>query len=111
MKLNIAKDFSKSPGPRYRNEGRYSGEEFRETLLSPRVLEALRTSEQLTIYLDGTYGFGTSFLEEAFGGLIRIDKLSLRDLMRVVKFISVEEPDLIEEVNRYLNDADKEARS
>lgn len=109
MKIKIAKDFSKSPGPRYRNEGRYSGEEFRETVLSPKVVEAIRTSEQLIIDFDGTYGFGTSFLEEAFGGLIRIDNLSLQDLMRVIKFISIEEPDLIDEVNRYLNDAAREA--
>jgi hypothetical protein len=65
--LNIAKQFSRSPAGRYRTDGPFSGEAFREDLLLP----ALSQSEALEVQLDGVLGFGSSFLEEAFGGLVR----------------------------------------
>ena len=67
------KDFSKTPGSRYRNEGlkAYSGEEFREDFLEPLFLEALNENKKLLVDLDGTIGYGTSWLEEVFGGLAR----------------------------------------
>ena len=111
MKLKISSEFHKAPGPRYRSEGNHSGEEFRTTILCPRVREALDKKVQLLIDLDGTYGFGTSFLEEAFGGLIRNDKFSLWELNSVLSFVSEEEPDLIDEVMTYMKEADSEARS
>lgn len=111
MKIKISNDFSKAPGPRYRSEGNHSGEEFRATILCPRLRQALDKNVQLLIDLDGTYGFGTSFLEEAFGGLIRNDKFSLKELNSVLSFVSEEEPDLIDEVMTYMKEADSEARS
>ena len=36
--LNIAKDFSDTPGPRYNKEGTYSGQSFRETCLYPKLI-------------------------------------------------------------------------
>ena len=39
MELHIARDFSFTPGPRLREEGTYSGQEFREEILKPRFLE------------------------------------------------------------------------
>jgi hypothetical protein len=66
--LNIAKDFSRSPAGRYKTDGPYSGEAFREEHLIP----ALMGSEIVEVQLDGAFGFGSSFLEEAFGGLVRV---------------------------------------
>ena len=40
MKINICNDFSETPGARYRYEGDFSGEEFRETQLAPKYNEA-----------------------------------------------------------------------
>lgn len=65
--ISIAQDFSRTPGGRYIRLGRYSGEEFREKFLIPH----LSKGEELSILLDGTAGYGSSFLEEAFGGLVR----------------------------------------
>lgn len=66
-KISISKDFSEFPGGRYRKHGPYSGEEFRESILIP----AFRSHEKLVVNIDGTKGFPSSFLEEAFGGLLR----------------------------------------
>ena len=65
--ISIANDFTKYPGGRYRKHGKGSGEEFREEYLVPNI----EKQEQITIVLDGTAGYSSSFLEEAFGGLVR----------------------------------------
>lgn len=65
--IRIASDYSRYPGGRYRALGKFSGEQFREDHLIP----ALETNENLFVVLDGTVGYGSSFLEEAFGGLVR----------------------------------------
>ncbi len=65
--LNIAKQFSRSPAGRYLTDGPFSGQAFRENVLLP----ALKQSENVEVQLDGVLGFGSSFLGEAFGGLVR----------------------------------------
>jgi hypothetical protein len=79
--ISIANDFTKYPGGRYRKHGKGSGEEFREEFLVP----ALDRREPLTIILDGTAGYSSSFLEEAFGGLTRrgFAKDVLHDLLKI----------------------------
>ena len=64
--INIAKDFSKYPGPRYERLGKFSGEKFRDDIL----MSALGVGE-VVVQLDGTVGYGSSFLHEAFGGAAR----------------------------------------
>ena len=65
--ISVARDFSPSPAGRYCTDGPFPGQLFRDNFLIP----ALRENESVTIDLDGTSGFGSSFLEEAFGGLVR----------------------------------------
>jgi STAS-like domain of unknown function (DUF4325) len=81
--ISVAQDFSPSPAGRYRSDGTFSGEAFREDLLVP----ALKESEQIVIDLDGTSGYGSSFLEEAFGGAVR-SGFSEADLVSKVRFKS-----------------------
>lgn len=108
--LKVSTDFSDIPGPRYIREGLYSGEDFRERLLLPRLRGCIDKGDILQIDLDGTQGYGTSFLEEAFGGLIRESHLSESDILSHVCFISEEEPYLIDDIKEYLKDADNEQR-
>lgn len=103
--LKISRDFSSTPGPRYEQEGGYSGEVFRKKVLKPIIESALQERTHLVIDLDGTAGYGTSFLEEAFGGLIREDGFSFDDLNKCLIFISEEEPYLIEDIKSYLEEA------
>ena len=65
--IRIAGDFSEFPGGRYPEDGDGNGTTFREKFLVP----AIESNEKVTIVLDGTRGYPSSFLEEAFGGLIR----------------------------------------
>lgn len=65
--ISIAADFSPFPAGRYREDGPFPGEVFRDEKLIP----ALRDNDEVIVNLDGTNGYGSSFLEEAFGGLVR----------------------------------------
>jgi len=69
--ISIATDFTRHPGPRYENDGPYSGEAFRKRILVPALEQAIRSGDKVTVWLDDVAGYGSSFLEEAFGGLIR----------------------------------------
>lgn len=105
LKIKISRDFSISPGPRYIKEGKFSGEDFRKSTLSPKFSEAIRLGKKLIIDLDGTAGYGTSFLEEAFGGLIREEHFAMNQINSVIELISEEEPYLVEDINEYIEKA------
>lgn len=100
--ISIARDFSKVPAGRYLSDGDVSGENFREKVLKP----ALEAGGLIQIDLDDTEGYGSSFLEEAFGGLVRVgfDAAELKD--RLV-FVSEEDPTLVDEILGYIDDAQK----
>ncbi len=66
LKLNVT-DFTKYPGPRYKKLGSNSGEEFREEYL----IKKLKQDPEVIVNLDGVLGYGSSFLEEIFGGVVR----------------------------------------
>ena len=103
MKINVAKQFSKNPAGRYVSDGKNSGEVFLKNLLIP----AIKTHDNVEIYFDGVRGYGSSFLEEAFGGLIRLTGMTFKDFTSKVKIIS-QDPFLLPEINSYVNDAQKE---
>ena len=65
--INIAKDYTPYPGGRYPEDGSGNGEDFREKHLIP----VFNNQESAIIELDGVVGYPSSFLEEAFGGLVR----------------------------------------
>lgn len=111
LELKVARDFSTVPGARYPDEGDFSGQEFRNNVLIPKILEAKAKQVHLIIDLDGTAGYGTSFLEEAFGGLIRVDNYSYKELMDLIEFISEEDSEYINEIEGYMRDADNSKNS
>lgn len=49
--INIAKDFSEYPGPRYMKQGESSGEEFYVNCLNPKFAECINTSKLLELNL------------------------------------------------------------
>lgn len=105
MKIKIATDFSRIPGARFPEEGDFSGQDFRKNILLPKLKEVIDKKEKLEIDLDGTAGLGTSFLEESFGGLIRIDNIQYQDIIDTLIFISNDDPEYIDEIKNYLKEA------
>jgi hypothetical protein len=101
--IKISRDYSNTPGPRYIKQGKYSGEDFRNTLLEKEFLN----SEKLIIDLDGVFGYSASFLDEAFGGLAR--KYPNEDFDKIA-FICKDNPVWIEEIKTYIKDGIKEGK-
>ena len=100
----IHSDFTDSPGARFISEGPFSGQAFREKFLEPLFINTNET-ESVQILLDGVEGYATSFLEEAFGGLAR--KFGKEKVRSRLKFVSVEDPLLVDEILGYINDSEK----
>ncbi len=83
--IDVAKDFSRTPGGRYISESKWSGEEFRQNHLEP----PLRLGKTITVDLDGVVGITSSFLEEAFGGLVRVFGV---DIVKRISFVAPTRP-------------------
>lgn len=99
--INIANEFSKVPYGRYPDDGDYSGERFRNEYLVP----SLNDYDKVIIELDGARGYGSSFLDEAFGGLIREKIISKSDLLDKLEIRSKYESYKLE-IDSYISDAD-----
>ncbi len=102
LKINIAKDFTRFPSGRFRKNGSTSGEAFRQDFLETPI----RNGEQITVELDGTIGYGSSFLEEAFGGLVRSLKIQAPKIKTLLTLESSDST-LVEEINGYIEDASR----
>lgn len=99
------KDYTLTPGGRFIKDGPFSGEDFKNKHLIPMFLEALKDEKLLYIDLDGTYGYPSSFLEESFGGLVR--EFGTDNVKKIIRLISVEDPEEIARIHKYINDAGK----
>lgn len=99
--IAIAKEFSEYPAGRYREDGEFSGEVFRDDLLVPRLTQY----DVVEVNLDGSMGYGSSFLEEAFGGLVRLGKFTKEALRKKLKFRYAEDPIVIDEIWQYIDAA------
>ena len=103
----IAEEFSTTPGGRFKKNGPWSGQQFREDVLNKLLKETITSKNKLVVVLDGTSGYGSSFLEEAFGGLIRHSEF---DKQQLKKYLEIQANDPLYEiycksVNRYIHDA------
>lgn len=86
--IEIAKDFSEYPAGRVPKDGPYNGERFRKEFLVPALREAIAHDDKVTVILDGVRSFGSSFLEEAFGGLVRCEGYSNEDVLSRLCIVS-----------------------
>lgn len=104
--IKIAADFSRTPAGRFPEDGAYCGENFREEHLVP----ALKIYDTVVVLLDGTRGYGSSFLDEAFAGLIRKSGFRKKDIESrlKVKAETLAFKRYRDIVEKYLSDADSE---
>lgn len=79
--IHIAEDFSDVPYGRYDTDGPDNGQRFREE----HLLNAIRDYDEVHVYLDGAMGYGSSFLDEAFGGLYRTDGIEKSVIKRKLR--------------------------
>jgi phosphomannomutase len=96
--IDIPNDFTKTPGWRTYDDGPYSGQEFYDKLLKKGFADALAQNVKLKVILDGSNGYTTSFLNEAFrllGGEFGGDAVWNRLLI-----ISNEVPKYIERIKK-----------
>jgi STAS-like domain of unknown function (DUF4325) len=95
--INVAQEFTPYPAGRFRRHGKFTGEVFRDDILIP----ALNAYDVVKIDFNGTEGVRSSFLDEAFGGLIRIAHLSADKVRRI--FIVPDERSTALEVESYIS--------
>lgn len=86
-KINIGVDFNDDPSGRYYTDGAGSGEEFREEVLVPE-LRKLNAGQKIDIVIDDQVeGYGSSFLVEAFAGVIKYGYFEKKFLLDSVNII------------------------
>jgi len=98
--IRVATDFSRYPAGRFFEDGPNSGQRFREEYLAPIIND----EDRIVIDFDGARAYGSSFLEEAFGGLVRERRTSKEHALRVLEFHS-SRPSIIAEVEGYIREA------
>lgn len=104
IRIKISTDFSDIPGGRLKKEGKHSGEEFRDELLLPKYQEAEENDTELEVDFDDCYGFGTSFLEEAFGGMVR--EHHIHGILQRLRVISNEDETIPRNITKYIKEAE-----
>lgn len=107
-RINFASDFTDMPIGRYREDGNCSGEVFREEHLLPAL--RLYGDDEVIINVDGVYGMGGSFVEEAFGGLIRLHGYDAFELMDriVIEGSEYLEEEIFDCIKEYIGYNDEE---
>lgn len=85
-------EFSRYPAGRTDNDGPFSGARYRREVLVPALIKARQQKgERVRLLLDGARTYGSSFLEEAFGGLVREEGFSAPELHTLLDIV-VEDP-------------------
>lgn len=98
----VGKDFTDTPIGRYKKESRYSGEAFRDDFLVPVLQKG-----KVCVDLACVEGYGSSFLEEVFGGIVRAHVLpnqELKDRLRIISTDVALKP-FADRAIKYFNDA------
>jgi len=104
--INVATEFSAYPAGRDDGDGPFNGAKFRKDILEPRLRGAIAKNDVLVVSLDGVRSFGSSFLEEAFGGLVRggVPKVKVKAHLRVISQ-SQGSARYLEAIDRYIDKA------
>lgn len=83
-------EFSRFPSGRDADDGDFNGEKYREKILRPAVEKAIEENLKIVVSLEGVLNFGSSFLEEAFGGLVR-KKIIKKDKLTSILIVTPNE--------------------
>ena len=92
----IARDFTTTPGARYRKDGDFSGEQFLDEWLLPKFEKAVSEDYILLIDLDKVWGYPSSFVSGSFGKLSVTKGSSI--VLKHLRFKSEENPIRLEKI-------------
>ena len=101
--ISIADNFSAYPAGRYPEDGDYNATAFRKEWLVP----ALADDARVEVTFDDVIGLAASFLDEAFGGLVRAEGMS-KEFLDSHLHLTTTEPELEDYVGlarRYIDEA------
>lgn len=106
--IKVGRDFSDTPGGRYPEDGPWNGQKFRQEYLIP----ALKEHDKVVVDISGVEGYGSSFLEEVFGGLVRSGLYSKQELDGKLVYMASEpsEECYLERINAYIREAWERAK-
>jgi len=106
--IKIATEFTDTPVGRFPEDGPHSGQRFREEFLRP----LLNDETEVTVDIDGLEGCGSSFLEEAFGGLVRKGYFTAAQLKKKLHVLSKDKGSRMyhDSIWKHIQDAKKEAK-
>lgn len=107
MIISIAEKFSRFPAGRHPGDGPFNAERFRREILTPALRQVANSSDKVVVELDGVAGYSSSFLEEAFGGLVRDGQIptdTIRSKLSIVAKNSIYEAARLD-AQRYLDEA------
>ena len=72
--------------------------------------QVLKSGGNATVVFDGAMGYGSSFLEEAFAGLIR-EGFSKREIQDAFQLVSEDDPSILIEIEGYLTEPTDEMKN
>ena len=98
--ISVVNDFSEEPFGRFPSDGPNNGARFREEMLVP----ALRQYDRVVVDLNGAF-YGSSFLEEVFGGLVRFGWFRQSEVRQKLEIVHNLES-YVRASWRYINDAE-----
>lgn len=101
--IKVATEFSIIPSGRQIGDGSATGKHFYEILV--KAILGLDKNEKLIIDFDGVLTAGSSFLDEAFAGLIRNNILSKKDFNEIIEITATEHPEIKEKITKYVKSA------
>lgn len=82
--ISIAEEYSAYPAGRDDTDGKFNGKRFKDKILVPKLRDAIEKGQKLIVSLDGLESCGSSFLDSAFGGMIRHGDFEKKKLSEVL---------------------------
>ena len=82
--ISISRDFSRTPAGRVPKDGPFNGQRFRQEHLDPALAKVIGTQNKVIVEFSDADSYSSSFLEEAFGGLVRSHKYNSEEIRKVL---------------------------
>lgn len=107
-KIQVAKDFTDTPGARYIKDGPFSGELFLRDILRPKFKKASSDGYKILIDLDGVWGYPSSFVSGSFGKLST--EVGYSKVLQFIEFKSDENSTRLENIVNEIKNPKKDKK-